>query len=555
MPQSVFNPPRPQNMARMISQPYDTDVLLIGSGPTGLSLAAALHQLGINCRLVEQKACLSDTTKATNLMQGTQEQLASYDLVAPMLATAGKMRRLMMYGYGVNLGPRTMHLLESVFPDVLLLGQDRIEASLAQSLQALGGTIEFGTQLTHLAQDADGITAQLQTGDHAHAVHARYAVGCDGPWGATRTFTACDFTPVKTGRAIRQVDVKLRWQRLASMEQMWLFYFAAGFAVVVPLLDGYTRVLTIEPKENMPARNPTLPEMVAKLREVTGDASIEMSEPKWFSYTELSMGIAPALRDGRVLLAGDAGNPILPNGGQGLNTGIQDSLNLAWKLAAVLRGESPDTLLDTYAAERLALRQALEKVQFNSLKYTTTTNAVTRWAVSRLGNFLLDKGGEYQMARAFSQLNVNYRKSPLTLDRLKGGKVRAGDRPANAEVLHAATGREVRLFDLLAAPRWQLVCFNLNADVAPTLAGLRQLCAHRPIDPILLTTETQATRDPELYYDLDEVAHPAYGIRQPTLLLIRPDQYVAVRVAATEWATLETYVRRWFAPTKVLVNV
>ncbi len=538
----------------MTATPYDTDVLLIGAGPTGLSLAAALHHLGIGCRLVEQKPGLSDTSKATNLMQGTQEQLASYGLVAPMLAQAGKMRRLMMHGYGVNLGPRTMHLPESVFPDVLLLGQDRIEAALAGSLQALGGTVEFGTQLTHLAQDADGVTAQLRTGDFVRAVRARYAVGCDGPWGATRTFTACDFAPVRTGRAIRQVDVKLEWQRLGSMEQMWLFYFAAGFAVVVPLLDGYSRVLTIEPKENMPARNPTLPEMVAKLRAVTGDESIEMTEPKWFSYTELSMGIAPALRDGRVLLAGDAGNPILPNGGQGLNTGIQDSLNLAWKLAAVLRGEGPEALLDTYAAERLALRQALEKVQFNSLKYTTTTNAVTRWAVSRLGNFLLDKGGEYQMARAFSQLNVNYRKSPLTLDRLKGGKVRAGDRPANAEVLHAATGREVRLFDLLAAPRWQLVCFNLNADVAPALAGLRQLCAGRPINPLLISTAPQDNRAPELYYDLDEVAHPAYGIRQPTLLLIRPDQYVAVRAAATDWPTMESYVRQWVAPKQVVAE-
>ena len=534
----------------MSLDPYDTDVLIIGAGPTGLTLAAALQRLGISFRLIEQKAQLSETSKATNLMQGTQEQMASYDLIAPILPDAGKMRRIMMHGYGVNLGPRTMHLPESVFPDILLYGQDRIEASLAQSVESRGGAIEFNTKLVALRQDENGVQADIEKAGRRLSIRAKYAVGCDGPWGTTRTFTTCDFKPVKTGRAIRQVDAKLRWKRLNSMDQMWLFYFADGFAVVVPLLDGYSRVLTIEPKENMPARNPTLVEMQDKLRVVANDDSIELTDHKWLSYTELNMGIAPGLRDGRVLLAGDAGNPILPNGGQGLNTGIQDSLNLGWKLAAVIHGEANDSLLDTYQQERLPLRQALEKVQFNSLKYTTVTSAVMRFAVRKLGNLLLNKGGEYQMAKAFSQLGVNYRKSPLTLDRVKRGVVKAGDRLINAEIVEAETLREVALADLFAAPVWKLVCFNGSEnDIDSLQTAIRQLETKSQLrfTPIIITTSTQTPiSNSFVYYDIDEVAHKAYQIKQPVILLIRPDQYVAVRADKANWEILETYSQRWF---------
>ena len=534
----------------MTTNHYDADVLIVGAGPTGLTLAAALQKLGVTFRLIEQKAALSDTSRATNLMQGTQEQLASYDLIAPMLPNSGKMRRIMMHGYGANLGPRTMHLPESVFPDIILYGQDRIEASLANSLVSRGGNIEFGTKLLTLKQDKDGVQAEIDTDGRRSTIWTKYVVGCDGPWSVTRTFTRCDFTPHKTGRAIRQVDARLRWKRLASMEQMWLFYFADGFAVVVPLLDGYTRVITIEPNGNIPARNPTLDEMRDKLREVTGDDSIELADHKWLSYTELSMGIAPSLRDNRVILAGDAGNPILPNGGQGLNTGIQDSLNLAWKLAAVVHEQAKDRLLDTYQQERLPLRQALEKVQWNSLKYTTKTTGIMRFLIRKLGNSLLNTGGEYQMAKAFSQLGVNYRKSPLTLETMKKGKVKAGERSINAEVVEATTRSEVRLADLLARPVWKLVCFNLGEnDVQAVQSDMQLLATKTKLDfiPVIITTSArnEATTS-HLYYDVDEVAHKAYGITQPTVLLIRPDQYVGLRTGKSNWATVETYAQHWF---------
>ncbi|RFA20841.1 hypothetical protein B7R25_08825 [Subtercola boreus] len=155
------------------------------------------------------------------------------------------------------------------------------------------------------------------------------------------------------------------------MDQMWLSYFEHGFAVVVPLRGGVHRVLVIEPTDAMPNREPTLAEMQHKLRSVADDPDLTLTDPEWFSYTDLSMGIAPGLIDGRILLAGDVGNPVLPNGGRGMNTGIADAFNLGWKLAAVVQHDAPDALLQTSDTERHALRTALEKAQFASLKYTT----------------------------------------------------------------------------------------------------------------------------------------------------------------------------------------
>ena len=434
-------------------------VLIVGAGPTGLSLANVLTRYGIPVRIIERKPRLSRHTKATNLMQRTQELIFALGFLDPLNDISGHMRRLMVHAYGKCFGPRTMRLKESPFTDVLLCGQHNFEAAAAAMLSALGVEVEFNTELVQLIQDTDGCTATFKHDGIPSVSRFRYVVGCDGSAGVTKTFTKLNFEAKKTGVGIRQVDCKLTWRRLSHMEQIWLFYFDQGFAVVDHLPGGVTRVLTVEPKTVFPQREPTLEEMEAKLREVANDPSLTLTNPEWFSYTDLSMGHAPALRDGRVFLAGDSGNPVLPNGGQGMNTGIADDFNLGWKLAAVLRHGGSEELLDSYNHERHALRLALEKAQFNSLKYTTLVTPKVMQAAFRIfAEPLLNHGGEYKMAQAFSELMINTRKSPLTLDAAGAKGLRAGDRALNAE---ATLGFEsVRLYDLIYRGSWTLLAFT-----------------------------------------------------------------------------------------------
>ena len=413
-----------------------SQVLIVGAGPTGLTLAVALTRYGIPVRIIERNSSLSQHSKATNLMQRNQELVAALGLLDPLAAISGHMRRLMVHAYGADLGPRTMRLTESPYTDVLLCGQDRFETVMANGLADLGVTVEFGTELLALSQDDEIVRVELAHRGQVEQAQFSWLAGCDGATGISRSFTAMDFTPQRTGVAIRQIDCQLSWRRLPGSEQMWLFYFNQGFAVVVPLPGGVHRILTIEPKHAFPARQPTLAEMENKLREVSADDSVVLSEEKWCSYTDLAMGLAPALRDRRVFLVGDVGNPILPNGGQGMNTGIADAYDLAWKLAAVIRHQGPDALLDSYTQERHALRTKLQKAQYASLKYTTLkTPKLAQLAFRHLAEPVLNHGGEYRVAQAFSELTLNTRRSDLSLDQVGAPRsTRRGPRPGRADL-------------------------------------------------------------------------------------------------------------------------
>ena len=535
----------------LTSPPTPARVLIVGAGPTGLTLATILAKYGIPVRIIEKKDRLSRYTKATNLMQRNQEVLYALGILEPLNAISGFMRRMMVDGYGKSFGPRTMrlNLHETPFQDVLLCGQHNFEAVLAQALRDQGGTVEFNTELQSLQQTATGVTATLKTPMGTEEFVYEYVVGCDGASGITRTFTRHNFTPTKTGVAIRQVDCKLTWRRLSTMDQLWLFYFQNGFATVVPLPGGVHRILTIEPKRNFPEREPTLAELQAKLRRVTHDDTVTLSNPEWFSYTDLSMGIAAGLRDGRIILAGDVGNPILPNGGQGMNTGISDAFNLGWKLASVIDQQAPDSLLDTYADERHSLRQALQEVQYNSLKYTTLVTPLwMQFLIRWLGEPLLNRGGEYKMAQAFSELEINTRESDLTLELVNRRGLRAGDRVLNADVVQET--ESLKLYDLLYRGGWTLLAFTgtKKADSRALRAAVTALST-TGLSCYIISTDSRMTASTPVLYDLDQIAHRTYGVEQPTLYLVRPDGHVGARAALRDVKRLQLYAQRWVSTT------
>lgn len=478
-------------------------------------------------------------------MQRTQELIFALGYLDPLSDLSGHMRRLMVHAYGKCFGPRTMRLKESPFSDVLLCGQHNYEAVAARALSDAGVEVEFNTELTGLVQDGEGCTATFIQDGVSKTSRFQYVVGCDGAAGATKTYTKLNFEPKKTGVGIRQADCKLTWRRLSHMEQIWLFYFDQGFAVVDHLPGGVTRVITVEPKSAIPQREPTLAELETKLREVANDPSLTLTDPEWFSYTDLSMGHAPALRDDRILLAGDSGNPVLPNGGQGMNTGIADAFNLGWKLAALLRHSASEELLDTYNEERHALRLSLEKAQFNSLKYTTlVTPKVMQAAFRVFAEPLLNHGGEYKMAQAFSELLIDTRKSSLTLD-LAGGKgIRAGDRALNAETVLGF--ESVRIYDLIYRGSWTLLAFSgsgSSVDATSVVRAIHELS--RPVTTFIVSTDSRAEMNGNVLYDLDEEAHRVYGVTRPTLFLVRPDGHVGAKIQPGQIGQLAAYMKRW----------
>ncbi len=526
-------------------QPSDT-VLVVGAGPTGLTVATLLTLYGVPVRLVEKRAGLSRHTKATNLMQRSLELLDSVDLAEPLQRIGGAMDRLTLSAYGRSFGPISMHLDDTAFPDVVLCGQDAFESAAAQRLLDLGVEIDFGTELVGLIQDAEGCTAQLSRAGQAEFARVAFVVGADGATGATRRFTQLNFHPARTGVAIRQVDCTLRWDRASTGDQMWLFYVNRGFAAVVPLSGGVHRVLLIKPVDAMPQREPTLLELQTRLREAAADPTVELTELRWASYTDLSMGMAPSLIDGRVILAGDASNPVLPNGGQGMNTGIADAFNLSWKLATVLLNQGPVELLASYDKERHALRTRLQKAQHASLKYSVlSTPAISRALIRLLGGPLLALGGARAMARAFSELDITTRDSELSVDTNRRAGVRAGGRAPDAALTQH--GRSIRLRRVLYDGAWTLLSFSgrgRRADIAAALAAL-QAIPGLPGHVITTVPTPPHENDLAVLYDLDGEAHARYGYRRPTLVLVRPDGHVAIRTSPRQVELVTDFMQRW----------
>jgi 2-polyprenyl-6-methoxyphenol hydroxylase-like FAD-dependent oxidoreductase len=522
----------------------DTDVLIVGAGPTGLALANALDALGTRFVLVEAKEGTSVHTKATNLMPGTLEQLDVLGLADRMYDTGGVMKRYMVHMYGTNVGPRAMHLGDSPHPNVLFLGQDLIDRNLKEALPDAGAAIHFSTRLTGLTQDDSGVTATVEAPGGETAVRARYAVGCDGPRSTVRQNSACDFEPIATGKYVWQADAKLSWSGLRTMKQMWLYYYAEGFGAVIHLPGGLTKVMVFEEKGRLPARMPTLEEIQQRLRAMSGDETATLTDPVWLSHGELLTGVAPSLIDGRILLAGDACNPILPNGGQGLNVGIQDALNLAWKLHDVVQGYADPALLQTYDAERRANRLALENVQINTLRNTLPAPAFNRFFFRHYGDWFLNRFWPF-LAKAFSQLGVDYRKSPLTLDQLGKKGIRAGHRVRDADVLRASDNQEVSLFQELCVPKWKMVVFDAGRPL-PKLPYFKTESFSWIMKAAVVATPDNKAPSAAIYRDLDRLAHKAYRITLPTLLLIRPDNYIAARLPASASGEIVQYLNQWY---------
>jgi 3-(3-hydroxy-phenyl)propionate hydroxylase len=523
---------------------FDADILIVGAGPTGLALSNALARLGSTQVIIEASETVSIHTKATNLMPGTLEQLDVYGLTDRMYATGGVMERYMIYMYGSNVGPRKMHLEESPHPNVLFLGQNLIEQNLKAAIPG-HVSIRFSHRLVCLVQDEDGVKATIASNGTEKVMRFRYVVGCDGPRSATRKFSKCDFEPIKTGKYVWQADAKLKWTGLRSMKQMWLYYYDRGFGAVIHLPGDLTKVMVFEEKGELSPRLPTLEEIQLRLRAMSGDETATLFDPVWLSHGELLTGVAPALIDKRIILAGDACNPILPNGGQGLNIGIQDALNLAWKLHDVVKGYATPALLETYEIERRALRLALEKVQISTLKYTLPAPAFNRFVLRRFGNALLNRFWPF-LAKAFSQLGLNYNKSPLTKDMMGKKGIRAGGRLLDADLIRQRDHAEVSLFQELCLPQWKLLLFDhgralqdqpLTDDKLPW------------VKKIVISTARGHTKIVEnLYYDSDRIAHLVYKITEPTLFLIRPDNYIALRMKATSTSELIDYLKKWYAP-------
>jgi 2-polyprenyl-6-methoxyphenol hydroxylase-like FAD-dependent oxidoreductase len=319
-------------------------VVIAGAGPTGLMLACELRLAGVETVLLEQLAEPTGQSRALALHARSAELLDQRDLLAPFLAEG------VIWPYGHYAGLRLdMARLDGRHRYTLHIAQSRVEHLLEKAATERGTDIRRGHEVVGLTQDADGVEVNVRTESGEYRLRCAHLVGCDGGHSAVRKLAGIDFPGTASTlwgvlSDVESFDAPVNVREAIISPRGW---FSA-----VPLDDGLTRLFFIQ--ENPPEKdtgNLTADDLSVMVHHLTG-MTVEIGKPHWSSKFGDASRLAATYREGRVFLAGDSAHIHFPLAAQGMNTGIQDAMNLGWKLAAEINGWAPPGLLDTYHTER-----------------------------------------------------------------------------------------------------------------------------------------------------------------------------------------------------------
>lgn len=545
---------------------FDTDVIIVGGGPIGLTTACALAHHGVDCILIEQRREVKPWSRANNLWARPQELLASIGVRDAIAEHAYAITHVNTLLNGRTVDPIEIADVPSPYGPVLYSGQDVIETTLAEQAEAKGARIRRGRKVIGFVEDENGVTLTLipageNDGDAPigpeEMLRCRYMIGADGAKGFVRRELGLDFEPEKLPACMnRQVDAKLSWHRSTDFDHLWFFYYPRGFCGVLPVWGGYHRLFFLADDTGIPDRDPTLEEMQTIAREVTEDETLTLSDPQWLTHSRFQHGAAAHYAKGRVLLVGDAGHLSLPAGGQGMNSGFHDAIGVAWRLAMVLAGQGTPLLLDSYDEERGGEHRRLDQQQVRGFTNSVYRGRLKDTAMDVAARFIPNIGTLIQGSADLQQLTVAYPRSPLSEDHLGGLREllgrhvpKAGERAPNANVI-AGDGASTTLFAHVYNPDgrswgWSLLAFDgRRADALPSLRrALAEVEAWDWVRPRLVLGAAIAGKDDAMALsDLDGEAHAAYGIGDGvTLILVRPDGHIALRCSANRPDVLRSY--------------
>ncbi|MEU4615588.1 FAD-dependent monooxygenase [Streptomyces umbrinus] len=495
----------------------DTDVVIAGAGPTGLMLACELRLAGVDVVVVEQLAQRTGESRAGGIHSRTLEVLDQRGILDRFLA-AGELTPVGHFsGLWLDFdGFESRHALP------LMILQSTIERLLEEWAAELGVRVRWSSEVRGIHQDEDGVTVELGTAEATPAtLRARYAVGCDGGRSTVRKLSGIDFpgTPATMTALLGDVELPELPEEFIFMRRCQGGHYSA-----LALEPGWYRVITSE-YDHVADRDDsaTFEQLRESLIRLAG-TDFGMHSPRWISRFGDAARQAAQYREGRVLLAGDAAHIHYPAGGQGLNIGVQDAVNLGWKLASVVRGEAPESLLDSYHTERHPVGERL-------LHNTRAQSALAR------------PGAQMDALReVFGSLIVFD-----DVNRYLRGMITALDVRYPADGNHPLAGRRVPDADL-KTPGDATRVYELLHPARPVLLDLRGS------DEVAAAAERWADRVDlvEARSEDDHWPVPAIGeIPAPAALLIRPDGHVAWASAtggAPDTSALQTALATWFGP-------
>jgi 2-polyprenyl-6-methoxyphenol hydroxylase-like FAD-dependent oxidoreductase len=393
----------------MASAAADTDVLIVGAGPVGLFLANECARRGLGFRLIETRASQSEHSKALAIFPRTLEIFDMAGIVAPFLEAANRVTTVRIVTHGRTLARMPFRPEESPYPFIAMVPQDVTEEILVRALRRKGGDVEYETTFRSAEARVDCVDVTADRRGNPFRLRASVVVGCDGAHSAVRHLLNIPFEGAMYEDTFLLADVETN-QALPA-EELQLCPSELGPLAIFPMSAVRRRIVATvaEPEGDVPSLD-----LVRKALAERGPGEIEALSLHWSSYFRIHHRHVAQLRSGRMFLAGDAAHIHSPFGGQGMNTGLHDAWNLAWKLDLYLHGRAGEPLLDSYDAERLPVIRHVIAMTDVMTKVMGTPNPLVqglRNAVipmaSRLAPF------QHAFVEKLSELDIAYPDSPM----------------------------------------------------------------------------------------------------------------------------------------------
>ncbi len=442
---------------------HKTDVVIAGAGPTGLSLAAQLLRYGIDFIIIEKNEKTTDLSKAVVIQARTLEIFREIGLDQPAISQGRIAMAFNMYHHGKKRARLDLNGLGqglSAYPYVLSLEQSKTEKLLASHLLENGKAIRWQSEFTGFEQSAGGITVHYKDADgKTQTIEASYLTGCDGASSPVRKAAGMDFSGDTIPKIFYVADTVLK-SDVINTDELSAFLIDKGFILFFPMEgEGHYRIIGILPEvSEQEAEKLTFDDIRSEVVKKV-EVPLEFEAVNWFSHYKVHSRKADCFRAGRCFIAGDAAHIHTPAGGQGMNTGIQDAYNLAWKLAYVLKGKASEEILETYDTERTANAKHLLKTTDRMFDFMAGGHWYSDFFRLRLFPLIagfISKNPAFNklVFPLLSQIGIAYPESGLTV-KSSIGKVRAGDRMPYFELPGGGD-----IFDLLTAPEFKLLYFG-----------------------------------------------------------------------------------------------
>ncbi len=518
-----------------------TTVLVAGAGPTGLALAAQLHAFGVAVRIVDQRVD-HQPSRAFVVQPRTLEVLAPVGITAPLVARGNRSARLALHAgrrrASVAMAMAPTAGVRSAFPFLLAIPQADVEAVLADHLVQQGLTVEWGVRLSRLEAADHTVSCHLEHGDgRTEHVRVPWVVGCDGRDSVVRTQAGIGFP----GRCYRQqlllADVELHTDLEREVVHGLLGPGGAVFLFPFPHSHRWRLLCALDAAGG--ARD--LAAVATTALDAVSGGRARVTAVEWAAPVELRRAQAETYRRGRILLAGDAAHVHSPAGAQGMNTGLQDAVNLGWKLALAAdpatAGPASARLLDTFESERWPVARWTRRLTDVAFFFEVGDVGPLGWLRTHVGPALAPvmdgRSMPGWMFGLVGGLLTGYRPGPAAEEgrpRLRG-RARAGRRMPDGELV--VDGRPQPVHDLLGRPGFHLFQFADAGSVGPP----------DPIGPVPVHPH-RVDRAATASQPGGAALLGLLGVHGPAVYLVRPDGYVGYRAAGADLAGVHRHLRR-----------